>query len=218
MTRALYDLFAGPLALGAFVVCLVGLAVRVVVFVALLRREAAVVPENFRWGWAAPSVLRYLLPVNTTNRANPLATMAGFVFHAALIGGALFLSAHVVLMEQAWGLTWPALPDLWSDALAAVALAGLMVLAGRRLLDPKLRGLTEARDLWLLLLVALPPATGLAAHLLLPGYEYWMLLHVVSADVLLAAIPFTKLSHALLFVLSRAVTGSDFGKRRVGPW
>lgn len=218
MTRALYDLFAGPLALGAFVVCLVGLAVRVVVFVALLRREAAVVPENFRWGWAAFSVLRYLLPVNTTNRANPLATAAGFVFHAALIGGALFLSAHVVLVEQAWGLTWPALPDLWSDALAALALAGLMVLAGRRLLDPKLRGLTEARDLWLLLLVALPPATGLAAHLLLPGYEYWMVLHVVSADVLLAAIPFTKLSHALLFVLSRAVTGSDFGKRRVGPW
>ena len=218
MTRALYDLFAGPLALGAFVVCLVGLAVRVVVFVSLLRCEAAVVPENFRWGWAALSVLRYLVPANTTNRANPLATAAGFVFHAALIGGALFLSAHVVLVEQAWGLTWPALPDLWSDALAAVALAGLMVLAGRRLLDPKLRGLTEARDLWLLLLVALPPATGLAAHLLLPGYEYWMVLHVVSADVLLAAIPFTKLSHALLFVLSRAVTGSDFGKRRVGPW
>ncbi len=218
MTRALYDLFAGPLALGAFVVCLVGLAVRGVVFLSLMRREAAAVPENVRWGWAGLSILRYLLPVNVTNRVNPLATAAGFVFHAALIGGALFLSAHVVLLEQAWGLSWPVLPGLWADVLAAAALAGLVVLAGRRLLDPKLRGLSEPRDLWLLLLVALPPASGLAAHLLAPGYEWWMVLHVVSADVLLAAIPFTKLSHALLFALSRGVTGSDFGKRRVGPW
>ncbi len=218
MIRALYDLFAGPLALAAFVVCLVGLVVRAVVFFSLMRREAAVVPENPRWGWAFASILRYLLPVNTTNRANPLATVAGFAFHAALIGGAIFLSAHVVLLEQSWGITWPTLSGLWADALAALALAGIVVLAGRRLFDPKLKGFSEPRDLWILLLVALPPATGLAAHLLLPGYEWWMLLHVVSADILLAAIPFTKLSHALLFALSRGVTGSDFGKRRVGPW
>jgi len=66
--------------------------------------------------------------------------------------------------------------------------------------------------------VALPLATGLAAHLQLGDYPLMLTLHVLSAHAVLIAIPFTKLSHMALFFVSRAATGNDFGKREVGPW
>jgi nitrate reductase gamma subunit len=218
MIRAIYDFASGPLLWFSAAVCLGGLAWRLIRYRILMSRLRQGQPADFRAGWALASVLRYLLPLNRTARSSPWSTLAGFGLHIPLLLVAFFLSAHVVLIEQSWALSWPTIPDAWADLLTILALACLAFLAGKRLLHPSLRGLTEPKDLLVLAIVALPLLTGLAAHLQWGDYGLMLTLHVLSAHVVLIAIPFTKLSHMALFFVSRAATGNDFGKREVGPW
>jgi nitrate reductase gamma subunit len=41
-----------------------------------------------------------------------------------------------------------------------------------------------------------------------------MCLHVLAGNILLAAMPFTRLSHMLFLAFTRAYMGSEFGKVR----
>ena len=218
MIRAIYDIASGPMVWVSVAVFVCGLSVRLIRYRRLMAAARQGLPPDFRPGWALASILRYLLPANRTALASPWSTVAGFGMHIPLVLIVFFLSAHVVMLEQSWGVSWPTLPDSWADGLTAVSLLSLVFLAGKRLFSPSLKGLTEAKDLWILLLVALPLVTGLAAHMQWGDYPLMLTLHVVSAQAVLVAAPFTKLSHMVLFFVSRAATGSDFGKREVGPW
>lgn len=215
---ALYDLAAGPLFALALAVFLVGMAWRVVRFLLLARAADPAALRGFRPAWALKSILHWLLPANITARENAAATAAGFVFHLGVLLPALFLQAHVILWDQAWGLSWRPLPDAAADGLAWAGVAAGLFLAWRRIGLAHVRALTGPQD-WLVLgLTLLPLLTGLAAYRQWGDYDTLIALHVLSADILLIAAPFTKLAHVTLFFVSRAVTGSDFGKRSVGAW
>ncbi|SMP51319.1 hypothetical protein [Desulfonatronum lacustre] len=218
MIYVVYNFAAGPMVWLAFTVCIAGLSYRLIRY----RRKAVAaskgLPSDFQTVWAVGSLAHYLLPLNRTAKSSPWSTAAGFALHIPLLVVAFFLSAHVIMLEQSWGVSWPTIPDVWADGLTIIALAALAFLAAKRLFHPALRGLTEPKDLLILLLVALPLATGLAAHRQWGDYPLMLTLHVLSANTLLMLIPFTKLSHMALFFVSRAATGSDFGKRRVGAW
>lgn len=215
---ALYDLASGPLFALALAVFVLGLGWRVVRFLSLARAADPAALKGFRPSWALKSVLHWLLPANITARENAPATIAGFVFHLGILLPALFLSAHVILWDQAWDLSWWTLPDEAADALAFAALAAGLFLAWRRVGLVHVRALTGPHDWLVLALALLPLATGVAAYHQWGDYDTMIALHVLFADVLLIAAPFTKLSHVTLFFVSRAVTGSDFGKRNVGAW
>lgn len=215
---ALYDLAAGPLFAVSFAVFLLGMGWRVLRFLNLARRMDPAALKGFRPAWALKSIFRWLTPANITARENPLPTAAGFVFHLGLLATALLFQAHVILWEQAWDISWWALPDEVSDALAFACLAAGAYLIIRRLALPHVRALTGPSD-WLVLFLTLAPMlSGVLAFHQWGDYDTVITLHVLSADLLLFLAPFTKLSHVVLFFVSRAVTGSDFGKRSVGAW
>ena len=44
----------------------------------------------------------------------------------------------------------------------------------------------------------------------------WVMAHIICGEIMLIAIPFTKLSHVILFFLSRAQIGMDYGIKRGG--
>jgi nitrate reductase gamma subunit len=213
-----YLFLSGPLTWAAFAVLVLGSAWRVVRLVRLARIKDAVVFDDFRPGWASVSILRWLLPLNVTAATRPLFSLVGYGFHVCLLCVAIFLSAHVALWEQAFGLTWPTLPDELADWLTLAVLGCAAVFAVRRVVLPRVRALTNGADWLALMLAAAPFVTGYAAHQQWWDYELMLCLHVASGLVLLAAVPFTKLSHVFLFFVSRAVAGSDFGKRKVGAW
>lgn len=218
MIRAVYDFATGPMLWFSTAFFLCGLAYRLVRYRILMSEARRGLPADFRPGWAVASIVRFLLPLNRTACSSPWSTLAGFGLHIPLLVVGFFLSAHVVMLEQRFGLSWPTIPDPWADGLSALALASLVFLTGKRLLHPSLKGLTEGKDLAVIGLVALPLLTGLAAHLQWGDYQLMLTLHIFSVHALLIAAPFTKLSHMALFFVSRAATGSDFGKREVGPW
>jgi nitrate reductase gamma subunit len=214
----LYSLLTGPLVTLVSLICLGGLAGRTVRFLALARERDAVIFTNFQPRWAALSILRWLLPLNVTALASPAVTLAGFALHAGLLLVGLFGLGHAALLALAWNLDWWAIPDGLADGLTLACLGAVAFFALRRLVRPEVKALTSAGDWVALSLAAAPMLTGyLAAH----GYgppEAMLLIHAASGCAMIALIPFTRLSHALFFFLSRAVTGSDFGKRQVGAW
>lgn len=218
MIRAIYDFATGPMLWFSTIFFLCGLAYRLARYRMLMTASRRGLPADFRAGWALASIVRFLLPLNRTARSSPWSTLAGFGLHIPLLVVGFLLSAHVVMLELRFGLSWPTIPDAWADGLTVLALASLAFLAGKRLLHPSLKGLTEGKDLAILILVALPLLTGFAARMQWGNYPLMLVLHILSAHAVLLAAPFTKLSHMALFFVSRAATGSDFGKREVGPW
>ena len=74
--------------------------------------------------------------------------------------------------------------------------------------------MTTPSDYGLLLIVAAPFVTGFMAYHQWAGYNIWLLLHIISGEIMLMAIPFTRLSHMFLAVFTRSYLASEFGHVR----
>jgi hypothetical protein len=61
-----------------------------------------------------------------------------------------------------------------------------------------------------------PFITGFLAHHQVAEGNFWLIVHVLCGEVWLVAVPLTKLSHFILFFMSRAQLGMDFGIKRGG--
>ena len=81
---------------------------------------------------------------------------------------------------------------------------------------PEVRILTTAYDYFILALSVAPFITGLLARYEVGNYSFWLTVHILCGEALLIAIPFTKLSHIVLFFASRAQLGMDYGIKRGG--
>jgi len=79
---------------------------------------------------------------------------------------------------------------------------------------PEVRKVTTWRDYLVVLLVVSPFLTGFIAHQQWLPYRAMIIVHIVSGVAWLAAIPFTRLSHAIWFVFTRSYMGSEFGAVR----
>jgi len=215
----LYELATGPLAWIAFTIFIGGMIVRAVHLVVVARRMDRVVFDHLSLKWSLLSIGRWLLPFGSRSmRGNPVFTASAFVFHVCLLVTPLFLLAHNVLLSERWGLSWWTLPEHVTDAMTALLFVSALVLILRRVFSPEVRIVTTAWDYVLLLLVLLPFVTGFLAYHQWLKYEAVLSAHIVFSEILLVVIPFTKLSHALLFFLTRAHMGSEFGRRGAKTW
>ncbi|MBW1988322.1 MAG: respiratory nitrate reductase subunit gamma [Deltaproteobacteria bacterium] len=214
MTKA-YVFAAGPLLWVSVIVFAAGCLLRLGRLAWLARKKDRPVYAYMSAHYALRSIGRWLVPMGTESmRKHPVTTVVSFAFHAAVVLVPLFLFAHVLLFYEAFGISWWTLPEEAAYAGTLVVLAGLVYFFARRLIRPEVRYLSGPADFALLVLVALPFATGLWAFHHGPGVRVVMLLHVLSGEALLAAIPFTKLSHMFLFPFLRGYMGSEFGSVR----
>ena len=166
---------------------------------------------------AIRSIYKWLIPYGTYGwRQQPVMATAFFAFHIGAVCIPLFLAGHNVFLKEKLGFSLPMLGACAADIISWLAIAGLSVLALRRLVLPEVRILTDRKDWGVLLLSFLPFATGLLARYQVGDYGLWLNLHILSGELVLLAIPFTKLSHVFLFFASRAQLGMDFGIKRGG--
>ena len=86
----------------------------------------------------------------------------------------------------------------------------------RRIALPEVRLITTLYDYLLLVIAVAPFVTGYIASHGTPNYSFWIITHVLCGEIFLIAIPLTKLSHFVLFFLSRAQLGMDYGIKRGG--
>ena len=217
----MYQFITGPLLWFSFVVFVIGCVVRVVMYIKGLHWQVDRVAYGAHPGPGAKGALRsvfyWLVPFRTRSwRVKPLFTIMFFVFHLGLIITPLFLLAHGMLITQAWGIAWPALPGGLADLMTMGVIAAGALYGLRRLALSEVRILTTWQDVLVLIIAVLPFATGLICRFQPGGYHTWLILHILSGELMLVAIPFTKLSHFVLFFCSRAQLGMDFGIKRGG--
>ncbi len=218
--HTLYNIVSGPLAWAAFIIFIGGSIYKVVSMTALARKKDAFVYEYWSTSHALRSVFHWIIPFASTNwRLNPIMTVVTFVFHISLIFVPVFLSAHVILWKEAFDISWWYLPDFVADIMTVIVILSCVFFLIRRQMRPDVKYLTSFSDYMILLIVAAPFITGFMAYHQFSGYNFIMILHILSGEIMLAAIPFTRLSHMLFFVFTRGYMGSEFGAvRHANDW
>ena len=137
-------------------------------------------------------------------------TIVTSVFHVCLIAAPLFLLGHNILLNQSWGLSLFSLPESFSDVLTLVVLIGGAYFLGRRLFLARVRAISSIYDYIILLIAVAPFLTGFLAYHQWLDYRTVIFLHILSGELMLITIPFTKLGHMLFFFLYRFFIGSEY--------
>lgn len=218
--NSLYAFLTGPALWITFIIFIGGLILRLAYLFGLSRERDRVFYNHMSPSWAMKSILHWLIPWGSVSlRLQPIFSLVFFVFHVCLLGVPLFLLAHNMLWEEAFGFGLWSLPDVWADILTVILIGCAVFLFVRRLVRPEVRILTTLWDYTVLVLTTLPFVTGFLAYHQWGQYEIMLLLHVLFAEILLIVIPFSKLGHIILFFLTRAFIGFEMGSRRgARPW
>jgi len=142
--------------------------------------------------------------------------IAGYIFHLGFLITLFLLSQHIIMFKSVLNFGWPALPPAIIDITGLLAIAALFAILFHRITDPVLQQISDYQDYLAWLLTLLPLATGfLLMHPMTLPYKWVLASHIMSAEILLIAIPFTKLSHMLSIFISRWYNGAIAGYRGI---
>ena len=201
------------IALGLFVL---GMLWRLLEIYGLGRKKDLAPARNVAGASGWHTIARRSMPPQGMLKRSPVSYVGGYIFHVGLFIVVFFFAPHIKLVENLLGLSWPGLPSQVVDAVTVVTLATMLVVLFDRINKPVKRYLSTFGDYFAWALTFLPLLTGYLAarHLLLP-YTSMLALHILSVELLLAALPFTKLIHVFTLFASRWYNGDMSGKRGV---
>ncbi len=209
----------GPLLWIALLTFIIGSLFRVSLFFAMSVKKDRIIYQHFSWKYALATLGRWLLPLNKDVVKNPFFTVLGYIFHICLIVVPIWFSGHISLWEESrFEWYWASIPDGLANWMTLILLAVAIFFLLRRIISPQIRLISTVSDYLLLVVIALPFMTG---YFLTHGTvdsvgflaENMQLMHMLTAELMLILIPFTKLSHFILFFFSRGATGVEFGRR-----
>ena len=210
--HSLYNFVSGPLVWLAFIVFIGGCLYRLITLMVLVHKKEKFIYSYMSWKYSLRSIVRWSTPFATENmRRHPAMTIVAYVFHVCLILTPIFLLAHVTLVDESWDLSWWTLPDTLAAIMTLLVIGACVFFLVRRLVNPEVQYVTSASDYILLAIVAAPFITGFLVYYQWFGYQTLLILHILSGEIMLVAIPFTRLSHMLFAPLTRAYMGSEFG-------
>jgi nitrate reductase gamma subunit len=211
----LYNLVRGPLVWIAFLVCIIGSAYKIYSMISAVKKEKVVLPYmSLKYGMR--SVLHWIIPFGTVNwRRHPVITIVTFLFHICLVFSPIFLLSHNILWRESWGISWWTLPEGLTDLMTLIVIFSCVFFLFRRIIASEVRFVTYPSDFLILAIAFLPFITGfLAYHQLLLPNRTMTILHILLGEVMLIAIPFSRIIHMLFGWFTRAYTGSEFGQVR----
>jgi len=208
----LYNFVSGPLAWLAFFVFFGGSLYRLITLFVLINQKEKFIYTYMSLKYGLRSILHWSTPFATENmKRHPLLTIVTFAFHICLLLTPIFLLAHVTMIDESWDISWWNLSEGAAQIMTVMVVACCVFFLIRRLVSPEVQYVTAASDYVILALVAAPFVTGFLAYYQWLDYQIVVILHILSGEILLVAIPFTRLSHMLFAPLTRAYMGSEFG-------
>jgi nitrate reductase gamma subunit len=165
-------------------------------------------------GWH--TVFRRSVPPEGMLKKSPVSYIGGYTFHIGLAIVVFLFAPHIKLIQSLTGLHWPGLPSQFIDLVAIVTLAAMVVVLVDRINKPVKRYLSTFGDWFTWTLTFLPVLTGwlTVRHLLLP-YTSMLAIHILTIELLLVFLPFTKLFHAFTVFGSRWYNGTVNGHKGV---
>jgi nitrate reductase gamma subunit len=211
----MYDIVRGPLVWVSFLVFILGTTIQVMRFYRLSRLKR---PPKFNDGAVAPgapkqtgplptSSLRYKLEMLrlTILGGQPVMIVTTTIFHVCLVLTPLFVLAHNILLDLSWGISFVSVPESVTDALTVIVILGGLYFLHRRMFVYRVVTITTAYDYIVLLIVTAPFVSGFLAYHQVFDYHTLIFIHMLSGEILLMAIPFTKLVHMPFFFINRFV-------------
>ncbi len=180
------------------------------------RKKDLAVPRHRTGASGLHTMFRRSVPPPGMFKRSPTSYVAGYVFHFGLFVIVFLFAQHIKLIQELTGLSWPNLPAQFIDATAVVTLATMLLVLVERINKPVKRFLSTFGDYAAWVLTLLPVLTGflVTKHLLL-SYTWMLALHILSAELLLIFIPFTKLIHVFTLWGSRWYNGDVNGRKGV---
>src|SRR4030042_4368993 len=165
----MYEFVRGPLVWVSFVVFFLGSFYRIASMLWSAKKDKVVYPY-LSLNYSFPSLLHWITPFGSRNmRQQPEMTILTFAFHICLIVTPLFLMPHIILIQQAWKISWWALSKNVADAMTLIVIISCVIFFIRRVTNPTVNFVTFISDYVLLAIAFLPFFTGfLAYHHLLP--------------------------------------------------
>ncbi|MFC1892021.1 TmcC family electron transfer complex membrane anchor subunit [Thermodesulfobacteriota bacterium] len=208
----LYKLATGPLAWLAFIIFIAGSLYKVFSMINLAKKKEDFIFTYMSWKYSLRSILHWIMPFGSLGwRSKPVLTVVTFIFHICLFAVPLFLMSHVILFNEAFGTTWNGISDFAGDIMTIIVILSCLFFLIRRMTQKEVRFVTSPSDFVLLVIVASPFITGFIVYHQLFAYQSMMVFHIITGEIMIAVIPFTRLSHMILSPLTRAYMGSEFG-------
>ena len=194
---ALYDLLTGPIMWVTFLLFAAGMVFKTISLVRLVSAAqpgSVFINPNAGFSRSYKTSLAGLYPVTT---------MISIVFHLILILLPLFIEGHNILLDTSWGFTLPMVPCHYADNLTMICIVCGLFFLFRRLLTKRVRAVSFFSDYMIIVMVILPFLTGfIAYHRLLPYYAV-LNAHIITGQLMLVAIPYTRLVHMIAFFVVR---------------
>ena len=207
----------GPGLAIAISILVLGVLVRLLEMIILGRNKdlsEAREKNSAKYGWR--TVLTRFLPPLSATHVSPVVFLASYIFHIGLFLIVFFYVPHITVIRELIGFGWPGLSSWFIDAVTLVTMISMLVVIWHRLSDKVKFFLSGFNDYFSWLVTILPVITGyFAYHRLLLPYNEMLVVHILSVELLLISIPFTKLMHAFTFVFSRWYTGEAAGRKGV---
>jgi nitrate reductase gamma subunit len=193
-----------------------GTLLRLMEIYTLGRKTDISLPRHRSGASGLHTIFRRSLPPPGMFKRSPTGYAAGYLFHIGLFIIVLFSAQHIKLIQSLTGISWPNFPSSFIDATAIVTLAAMLLVLVERIMKPVKRFLSTFADYASLALTFLPLLTGyLATHHLLLPYTLMLALHILSFELLLIFLPFTKLIHVFTLWGSRWYNGDANGHKGV---
>ena len=201
----------------AVAIFLLGITVRIVEMWLLRRATDHAVARNpniMATGWR--TVWHRSLPAPGLLKRAPLVFIGGYIFHLGFLITLVFFVPHIELFRGLFGFGWPGLSSALIDVITMISMIALVALLVHRLVDPVRRFLSHSGDYIAWAVTFLPLLTGyLAVHRLALPYTQMLAIHILSVELLLVVLPFTKLIHTFTVFFSRWYNGAIAGRKGV---
>jgi len=202
----------GPGLTYATIFMVFGLTLRVIEILAMGRDKelAEVRASGVANGW------RMILKRSIPEPRNWKYITAAYIWHIGLLIVVFFFIPHTQLFRDVFGWWFGGVPSFIIDFFTVLSIAALLYTLVQRFTDPARRILSRMSDYLAWLVTFLPFVTGyMAFHRLGTDYTLMLALHILSVELLMVALPISKLSHAVTFFMARYYTGSSFGRRGI---
>ncbi len=205
MIEPFLEFAQGPLFAGCFTVMVLGLLRTVVITVwgtAMAFKNTG--DNNIPFKSLIKETLGWLVPLRHISSTRAFFSIVSFIFHIGTIIVPVFLLDHILLWRHI-GLSWPGLSKLPADILTLLSIGTGLILLWNRIFHRDTRFLSTGIDYVLLISLLVIFMTGyIASRPWSPvPHETSMLIHVLSGNLILVLIPFTKLAQCMLYPLQR---------------
>ncbi len=206
----------GPAFQVATIIFLLGVVVRILEILVLGRKPDLAEARGSAVAGGLRAIISRSFAERATLQRTAFTEVTGWIFHIGIFVILLLFAPHILLFEEVFGVSWPALPTTVIDATTIVTIIALLAVLIHRIANPVMRFLSRFQDYLVWLVTILPLVTGyMAFHRI--GLTPTMLIavHILSVELLMVTFPFTKLMHAFTLFMSRYYNGAIAGYKGV---